>query len=131
VRTVDAVQFEQRRISFDFDMIQARWDQSLSPGNEQAFYFSSAAAAENGSRNYMGVRSAAVDALIDALIKAPDRADVVAATRALDRVLLSGVYTIPLFHLPQHWLARWTKVAHPSTTALMGNVPESWWRQPP
>jgi peptide/nickel transport system substrate-binding protein len=128
VRAVDAVQFEARRIGFDFDMIQARWDQSLSPGNEQAFYWSSAAAAENGSRNYMGVKSAAVDAMIDALIKAPDRADVVAAARALDRVLISGVYTVPLFHLPQHWIARWTTVAHPSTTALMGNAPETWWR---
>jgi peptide/nickel transport system substrate-binding protein len=130
VRTVDAVQFETRRIGFDFDMIQSRWDQSLSPGNEQAFYWSSAAADENGSRNYMGVRSPAVDAMIDALIKAQDRADVVAAVRALDRVLISGVYTVPLFHLPQQWIARWTTVAHPDETALMGNVPETWWRQP-
>ena len=64
VRTVDAVQFETRRIAFDFDMIQNRWDESLSPGNEQAFYWSAAAADQNGSRNYMGVKSPAVDAMI-------------------------------------------------------------------
>jgi peptide/nickel transport system substrate-binding protein len=128
VRVVDAVQFESRRISFDFDMIQNRWDQSLSPGNEQAFYWSSEAADSNGSRNYMGVKSPAVDALIANLVKVRERADVVATVRALDRVLMSGFYTVPLFHPPEHWLARWTGVAHPSETSLMGNVPETWWR---
>ena len=73
MRAVDAVQFETRRIAFDFDMMQNRWDQSLSPGNEQAFYWSSAAAEHNGSRNYMGVKSAAVDAMIAALLKAQTR----------------------------------------------------------
>ena len=73
VRLVDAVQYETRRIAFDFDMIQNRWDQSLSPGNEQAFYWSSAAADENGSRNYMGVKSAAIDAMIAALLQAQKR----------------------------------------------------------
>ena len=72
VRPADAVQFEARRIAFEFDMIQNRWDQSLSPGNEQAFYWSSAAADHNGSRNYMGVKSEAVDAMIAALLKARD-----------------------------------------------------------
>jgi peptide/nickel transport system substrate-binding protein len=129
VRPVDAVQFEARRIDFDFDMIQSRWDQSLSPGNEQAFYWSSAAADENGSRNYMGVKSPAVDALIAALIRAQDRAEVVAAVRALDRVLISGSYAVPLFHLPEHWIARWTTIAHPAATSLMGHVPETWWQE--
>jgi peptide/nickel transport system substrate-binding protein len=128
VRVVDPVQFESRRISFDFDMIQNRWDQSLSPGNEQAFYWSSEAADSNGSRNYMGVKSPAVDALIANLINTRDRADVVATVRALDRVLTSGFYTVPLFHLPEHWVARWTGVAHPATTSLMGYIPETWWR---
>src|SRR5215211_254676 len=130
VRPVDAVQFETRRISFDFDMIQTRWDQSLSPGNEQAFYWSSAAADQNGSRNYMGVKSPAVDALIDMLLKAQDRRAVVAAVRALDRVLISGFYAVPLFYLPEHWTARWTTIARPSETSLMGYVPETWWWQP-
>jgi peptide/nickel transport system substrate-binding protein len=127
VRLVDAIGFETRRIAFDFDMILNRWDQSLSPGNEQAFYWSSAAASENGSRNYMGVRSQAVDALIDHLIKAQARADVVAAARALDRVLMSGFYVVPLFYPPEHWVARWSTVAHPAETSLMGHLPETWW----
>jgi peptide/nickel transport system substrate-binding protein len=129
VRPVDAVQFEARRIDFDFDMIQARWDQSLSPGNEQGFYWSSAAADENGSRNYMGVKSPAIDALIATLVKARQRAELVAAVRALDRVLISGSYTVPLFHLPEQWIARWTTIAHPDATSLMGPVPETWWQQ--
>jgi peptide/nickel transport system substrate-binding protein len=128
VRVVDAVQFESRRISFDFDMIQNRWDQSLSPGNEQAFYWSSEAADSNGSRNYMGVKSPAVDALIANLVNTHERADAVATVRALDRVLMSGFYTVPLFHPPEHWIARWTGVAHPAVTSLMGSIPETWWR---
>ena len=101
VRAVDAVQYEARRIGFDFDMIQNRWDQSLSPGNEQSFYWSSAAAEQHGTRNYMGIKSPAVDALIAKLITSEDRAEVVAAVRALDRVLISGFYVIPLYHLPE------------------------------
>jgi peptide/nickel transport system substrate-binding protein len=130
VRVADAVQFETRRIAFDFDMMQSRWDQSLSPGNEQAFYWSAAAADHNGSRNYMGVKSAAVDAMIDAILKAQTRPDVVAAVRALDRVLISGAYVVPLFHVPEQWIARWTHIERPATTSLHGYVPETWWRQP-
>lgn len=131
LRPVDAVQFEARRIAFDFDMISNRWDQSLSPGNEQAFYWSSEAADSNGSRNYMGVKSPAIDAMIDALLKSQDRADVVAAVRALDRVLMSGFYTVPLFHPPNQWLARWTKVRHPDVSSRSGPIPETWWYEPP
>jgi peptide/nickel transport system substrate-binding protein len=130
VRASDAVQFETRRIAFDFDMMQNRWDQSLSPGNEQAFYWSAAAASHNGSRNYMGVKSPAVDAMIDAILKAHTRPDVVAAVRALDRVLISGAYVVPLFHVPEQWIARWTYIDHPAATSLHGTVPETWWRQP-
>ena len=131
VRVVDAVQFEGRRLAYDFDMIENRWDQSLSPGNEQAFYWGSAAADEPGTRNYMGIKSAAVDAMIAALLKAQTREDFVAAVRALDRVLLSGFYTIPLFHLPEQWLARWTRIARPATTSLYGYLPETWWSERP
>jgi peptide/nickel transport system substrate-binding protein len=131
VRMVDAVQYEARRIAFDFDMIRDRWDQSLSPGNEQLFYFSSAAADQNGSRNYMGAKNPAVDAMIDALIKARDRTEVIAAVRSLDRALLSGFYTVPLFHLPAQWLARWTIIERPQVTPLSGYAPETWWRKTP
>ncbi|HKA99460.1 MAG TPA: extracellular solute-binding protein [Methyloceanibacter sp.] len=130
VRMVDAVQYEGRRLSYDFDMIENRWDQSLSPGNEQAFYWGSAAADQPGTRNYMGVKSPAIDAMIAALLKAQDRGDFVAAVRALDRVLISGFYVIPLFYLPAQWVARWTTIGRPATTSLYGYLPETWWREP-
>jgi peptide/nickel transport system substrate-binding protein len=130
VRTVDAVQFETRRIAFDFDMIQNRWDESLSPGNEQAFYWSAAAADQNGSRNYMGVKSPAVDAMIGTLVQAQQRSDVVAAVRALDRVLISGAYTVPLFHHSDEWVAHWTRIRHPAATSVSGFLLETWWQQP-
>jgi peptide/nickel transport system substrate-binding protein len=128
VRAVDAVQYDRRRVSYDFDMILFRWDQSLSPGNEQSFYFGSAAADAEGTRNYMGVKSPAVDALISAMLKADKRADFVAAVRAEDRVLTSGFYAVPLFAVPEQWLARWTHVDHPKATSLYGYLPETWWR---
>jgi len=130
VRVVDAVQYEGRRLTYDFDMIENRWDQSLSPGNEQAFYWGSAAADQPGTRNYMGVKSAAVDAMIAALLKAEDRSDFVAAVRALDRVLISGFNVIPLFYLPAQWIARWTTIGRPAVTSLYGYLPETWWREP-
>jgi peptide/nickel transport system substrate-binding protein len=130
VRLVDAVQYEQRLATFDFDMIEYRWEQSLSPGNEQAFYWGSAAADQQGSRNYMGVRSKAVDAMIAAMLRARERADFVAAVRALDRILISGSYVVPLFYLPDQWVARWDYIAHPAHTSLSGYLPETWWRQP-
>jgi peptide/nickel transport system substrate-binding protein len=131
VRVVDAVQFEGRRLAYDFDMIQNRWDQSLSPGNEQAFYWGSAAADQPGTRNYMGVKSPAVDAMIAALLRAEGHDDFVAAVRALDRVLISGFYSVPLFHLPGQWVAHWTTVRRPATTSLYGYLYESWWQQHP
>jgi peptide/nickel transport system substrate-binding protein len=131
VRMVDAVQDEQRRSSFDFDMTEYRWEQSLSPGNEQSFYWGSAAASQDGTRNYMGVRSAAVDAMIDALLRARGHDDFVDAVRALDRVLISGCYVVPLFYLPAQWVARWTYVQHPARTSLYGYLPETWWRASP
>jgi peptide/nickel transport system substrate-binding protein len=129
-RVVDAVQYDQRRLTYDYDMIEYRWDQSLSPGNEQAFYWGSAAADADGTRNYMGVKSPAIDALIAALLEARGHEDFVAAVRALDRVLMSGFYVVPLYHLPAQWVARWTTVTHPAQTALFGYLPETWWREP-
>jgi peptide/nickel transport system substrate-binding protein len=129
VRMVDAVQYDQRRTTFDFDMIVNRWQQSLSPGNEQAFYFGSAAADEPGSRNYMGIRSRAADAMIAAILQAHGRADLVAAVRALDRVLISGCYVVPGFYLPEQWVARWSSIGHPDRTSLSGYLPETWFRR--
>jgi peptide/nickel transport system substrate-binding protein len=129
VRVVDAVQYDRRRLTFDFDMIVNRWDQSLSPGNEQLFYWSSAAADQDGTRNYMGVKSPAIDAMIAAMLRARERPDFVDAVRALDRVLMSGFYVVPLFHLPVQWVARWAAIQHPAKTSLSGYLPETWWRQ--
>ena len=131
MRVVDAVQYDRRRLTYDYDMIEYRWDQSLSPGNEQAFYWGSAAADADGTRNYMGVKSAAIDAMIAALLEARERDEFVAAVRALDRVLMSGFYVVPLYHLPAQWVARWTTIAHPAETSLFGYLPETWWREPP
>ena len=128
VRIVDAVQYEGRRLAYDFDMIQNRWDQSLSPGNEQAFYWGSAAADAQGTRNYMGIHSPAADHMIAALLNAHGRDEFVSSVRALDRVLISGHYTIPLFHLPQQWVARWKTIGRPGTTPQTGYLPETWWR---
>ena len=130
VRAVDPVQFDQRRLSYDFDMIQNRWDQSLSPGNEQSFYFGSEAASIPGTRNYMGATDPAIDAMIAALLAARDRIAFVSAVRALDRVLMSGFYAIPVFSAGEQWIARWNRIEQPSTTALTGYLPESWWQRP-
>ena len=130
VRAVDGVQFEQRRLGFDFDMIQNRWDQSLSPGNEQSFYWGSEAADRQGTRNYMGAKDPAIDAMIAAMLEARHRADFVAAVRALDRVLMSGCYAIPLYNVEEQWIARWNRIERPAVTALTGYLPETWWQKP-
>jgi len=128
VRSIDATQFERRRIGFDFDMMDYRWEQSLSPGNEQLFYWGSAAAEQQGSRNYMGVKSPAIDAMIAEMLSATGRDNFVAATRALDRILLSGFYVVPLYYPPVQWVARWKRIAHPSINSLFGYLPETWWQ---
>ena len=130
VRAVDATQFDQRRLAFDFDMIQNRWDQSLSPGNEQYFYWGSEAAGNQGTRNYMGARDPAIDAMIGKMLAARDRAVFVSAVRSLDRVLMSGFYAIPVFNIPEQWIARWNRIQRPQTTALTGYLPETWWYRP-
>ena len=77
----------------------------------------------------MGVKSPAVDAMIAAMLNARERDDFVAAVRALDRVLISGFYVVPLFHLPEQWIARWTQIRRPAAISLFGYLPETWWRQ--
>jgi peptide/nickel transport system substrate-binding protein len=130
VRAVDAVQFDQRRLSFDFDMIQNRWDQSLSPGNEQSFYWGAESADNQGTRNYMGARDPAIDVMIAAMLEARERPEFISAVRALDRVLTSGFYVIPLYNVQEQWIARWNRIERPATTALTGYLPETWWRRP-
>jgi peptide/nickel transport system substrate-binding protein len=127
VRNVDSTQYEQRRQTYDFDMILNFWYASLSPGNEQSFYWGSEAARTDGSRNYMGAENPAIDAMIEAMLAARSREDFVAAIRALDRVLLAGYYVVPLYYQPEQWVALWDKVKVPEKTSLYGYRSDAWW----
>jgi peptide/nickel transport system substrate-binding protein len=130
IRTVDSTQFQLRRKTFDFDMVRNTWGASLSPGNEQINRWSPSVADVEGSFNYPGAREPAIDALIDAMLSAGSREDFVAALRAYDRVLISGYYMVPLFYLPEQWVARWTRIERPETTALTGYSMPTWWAKP-
>lgn len=127
IRQVDSAQYQRRKQTYDFDMIQYFWPASLSPGNEQAFRWGSDAAKTEGSYNYSGVESEAVDAMIEAVLAAKDREDFVSAVRALDRVLLSGDYVVPLFYLPRQWVAYWRALKRPDDTPLYGYQIDTWW----
>jgi peptide/nickel transport system substrate-binding protein len=116
--------------TFDFDIIEWTWGASLSPGNEQINRWSSKAAAIEGSLNYPGVRNKAIDAMLEALLRAETAADFTAAVRALDRVLMSGDYVIPLFFLPKVWVAYWSHLRLPAGPILSGYDLDSWWSQP-
>lgn len=105
VRLIDDVQYWRRLSAFDFDMIQWTWPATASPGNEQIGRWGSANAPRKGALNYAGVASPAVDAALQAMLAAREREDFVAAVRALDRLLLSGFYVVPLYYLPETWLA--------------------------
>jgi peptide/nickel transport system substrate-binding protein len=111
-------------------MIQNRWDQSLSPGNEQSFYWGSEAADRQGTRNYMGAKDPAIDAMIAAILEAREHPAFVSAVRALDRTLMSGFYAIPLFNVQEQWIARWNRIQRPAATSLVGYLPETWWQRP-
>lgn len=113
VRTVDAAQYENLRTNMNFDMIMHFWGHTMSPGNEQSFYWSSKAADEPGTRNYPGIKSPVIDSLCNTLTNAKTREDLVAATRAIDRVLLWGHYVIPLGHPTKDCVAYWSKIDHP------------------
>jgi peptide/nickel transport system substrate-binding protein len=130
IRQVDSAQYQRRKQTYDFDMIQYFWPSSLSPGNEQSFRWGSDAAVTDGTLNYPGVKSKAADAMIAALLEAKTRDDFVSAVRALDRVLRSGDYLIPLFYLPKQWVAHWRNIERPEQTPLYGYQIESWWSAP-
>lgn len=113
VRLIDDVQYWRRLSAFDFDMIQWTWPASASPGNEQIGRWGSANAERKGALNYAGVASPAVDAVLAALLSAREREDFVAAVRTLDRLLISGFYVVPLYYLPETWLAHSRDVVLP------------------
>ncbi|QQS53441.1 MAG: ABC transporter substrate-binding protein [Candidatus Competibacteraceae bacterium] len=130
VRTVDSAQYENRVRDFDFDMVVNVWGQSLSPGNEQREFWSSAAAGQPGSRNIAGLKNPAVDALVDQVVAAPDRASLVTRVRALDRALQWNFLVIPHWHIPYARIAFWDKFGYPSVTPLQGVQLDTWWIDP-
>ena len=130
VRTVDTAQYEKRMETFDFDMAVVVFGQSLSPGNEQREYWGSQAADEDGSRNLLGIKNPVIDELIEALIRSPDRASLIAHTHALDRVLQYGHYVIPNFHNTAFWVAYWDKFRRPEVSPKYGLGIDSWWVDP-
>ena len=130
VRTVDTAQYQRRMDTFDYDMTVVLLPQSLSPGNEQRDFFGSRAADEHGSQNVIGIKSPVIDELIEELINSPDRASLVAHTRALDRVLQFGYYVIPQFHLGAFWVAHWDKYRRPEISPKYAVGFDTWWVDP-
>jgi peptide/nickel transport system substrate-binding protein len=130
IRRVDSAQWERRRQGYDYDMMPWAWAGSLSPGNEQAFRWGSAAARQQGSLNLAGVRLPVVDRVVERLVAARTREELTTAARVLDRLLISGNYILPLYHLPEQRIARWAHLERPAATPLPGQLFETWWRKP-
>jgi peptide/nickel transport system substrate-binding protein len=128
IRSVDAAQFLQRQINYDFDAMFFNYTASLSPGAEQLSRWGSSAKDKPGTFNYAGVADPAVDAMIEALLNARTREDFTDAARAYDRVLLSGAYVVPLYFKPEQWIARWKRIERPETTPLQGMQLPTWWQ---
>ena len=131
VRLVDEVQYQRRRTKFDFDMMIASWLASPSPGGEQRGRWGSAAASMDGAYNVCGAHLPAIDAMIGALLSAQSRDEFVGAVRALDRILLSNYYIVPLFYAPEQWIAWSAKLGRPEKTPLFGVTIDAWWSQSP
>jgi microcin C transport system substrate-binding protein len=129
VRTVDEAQYENRLRNWDFDIITHSWGESLSPGNEQRGHWGSQAADQSGSLNMVGIKNPAVDAMIEQVIFAKSRADLVAATKALDRILLWNDYVVPQWTYGKVRSARWDRFGHPETMPKYGmsGFPSIWW----
>ncbi len=130
IRLVDSAQFQRRLQTYDFDMLPFVWFNSLSPGNEQHFYWGSAGRTQEGTRNYMGIAEPAIDRMIDQLLKARDQKGFVATVRALDRLLIEGHYLLPLYHAPGKWIGRWKNIQFPKRHSLYGLLPETGWAVP-
>lgn len=128
IRIVDASQYINRILEFDYDVIVSSWGQSTSPGNEQREYWNSAKADIPGSRNYIGVKDPVVDAIIEQIVSAPTREDLIARCRALDRVLQNGYYVIPNWHLAAWRIAYWDKFGKPAVQAPYSlGIHDTWW----
>jgi microcin C transport system substrate-binding protein len=128
IRTVDSSQYVERVRSRDYDMIYTGWAESLSPGNEQRDFWGSKAASDNNTRNYAGISNPGVDALIDKIVYSKGHDELVAATRALDRVLLAEHYVIPSYTLRHARIARWDRFSHPDPLPQFSiGFPGVWW----
>jgi microcin C transport system substrate-binding protein len=128
LRVVDSTQLQNRVNDYDFDMIMSTFGQSGSPGNEQRDFWGSEKADIPGSRNYIGIKDPVIDELIEMVIQAPDRQELVARVRALDRVLLNGHYVIPMWHYPVWRIAYWSKLERPETLSPISPlVANTWW----
>ena len=130
IRLVDSAQFTRRLLNYAYDMVPYTWYNSLSPGNEQRFYWGSQGRTRPGTRNYMGVADPAIDAMIEEIVAAREREPFVAAVRALDRLLISGFYVIPLYHAPGQWIGRWRRLHRPENPSLYGFLTETTWTEP-
>ena len=128
VKAVDAAQYTALQKTYDYDMIPATWFNSLSPGNEQKLYFGSDGKTKEGTRNYPGIADPKVDAAIEAMLKAPDRAAFESAVRAEDRLLVAGHYILPFYTKGGQWVARWTHVGRPDKQPLPGFEATTMWR---
>jgi len=130
-RTVDTSLYQRRADTFDYDMTVVSYGQSQSPGNELKNMFHSSSAEQNGSRNYMGLKDPVVDALLDKIIYANSRAELVVAAHALDRVLMYGEYLLPNWYIDKHRIAYWNKFAYPKTLPLYFSATDwmlkTWW----
>jgi microcin C transport system substrate-binding protein len=130
IRSVDTAQFQKREDDRDFDLIIYGQGQSQSPGNEQREYWGSDAAGRPGSANIPGIKDPAVDVLIDRVVYARDREELVAATKALDRVLMAGSYVVPMWRSATIRTLRWDRFASPKvlpSQSLTGGFPDVWW----
>ena len=127
VRTVDTSQYRQRLNTYDYDMIVSSFGQSLSPGNEQRSFWGSNTAAMEGGRNYIGITNPAIDVLVEHIIEAKDREELVTATRSLDRALQWGHWVIPHWHIAYDRIAYWDKFGHPTITPPNGVQLMTWW----
>ncbi|MCB2079023.1 MAG: hypothetical protein KDE55_15170, partial [Novosphingobium sp.] len=127
IRLIDTSQYQARTDNFDFEVVTGQFSQSLSPGNEQRDYWSSASADRRGSRNLIGIKDEAVDTLVDAIVFAKDRETLVAASRALDRVLLWNRYLVPQFYSPDIRTARWNRFSRPDTMPDYRFTTDPWW----
>jgi len=127
LRLVDSTQYQKRKQTFDFDMTEHFWYASLSPGNEQKFYWGSESATEEGSRNYAGINSKAIDHMISNIISAKNSDDFIDSVRSLDRLLISGSYIMPLFNWPSQWVAHNARITYPEKQSLDGYKIHTWY----